>query len=136
MTAKSQPAQRDADEPKQLDSVQLAQLVRARMHELGVSQPELALRVARQLDEPVVGQSAVSRWLDDLSAVSCARVFAIEDALDYVPGSLSHHLGFLPARAQQALTVLDAIERDPTLSRAQRQALIGAYYGVTGAYRR
>lgn len=106
---------------------ELSTILRARMRELGISQPLLAEMVAALLDEEPVRQAAVSRWLDDVSICSNARVFAIERVLNYAPGSISRHMGFVPASWVDAIDVPTAIRLDVELTHMARELMLGTY---------
>lgn len=111
---------------------ELAQLVRTTMRERNVTQPELARRVATDLGEPVVGQGSVSRWLDDVTALTPARMFAIERALELAPGTVTRLLPvpYEPPHDGGVPTVLDAIDAAPELTPTMRDLLRGAYLGL------
>jgi hypothetical protein len=134
MAAQSSPSRKKAEAngsgDRRLDAAALSQLVRARMRELGISQPQLAMMVAQSLGEPVVGQGAVSRWLDDITAIGPPRVFAIEAALQYKPGTLSDHCGFGPPlslRGPERLGVIGELERDLHLTPDQIEVMVSLY---------
>lgn len=72
-------------------------------------------------------QAAVSGWLAKLENVQPDRMFAIEKALGRMPGSLSRHLGYVPADAVPALSVPAAIDADVSLDAIARGYLLDVY---------
>lgn len=96
----------------------------AAMQSKDVSQSALARALGR-------GQSTVSTWIAGNAAPAPDVVFDIERQLEVPPGSLSHHLGYVPARSG-AEPVIDAIERDPRLNDEQRGTLVGLFRDFTG----
>lgn len=92
------------------------------------SQGWLGIEVARveDRDDPYT-QPAVSGWLAKIENLHPDRMFAIEKALGRAPGSLSRHLGYVPADTAPALSVPAAIEADPSLDAIGRGYLLDVY---------
>lgn len=87
----------------------------------------LAQQVGKELGEPGVTPTAVKAWLDGQSEPTRARVFALERIFRLRGGTLSRLLGYLPADAQPAKSVADAIDADDKLDERARDALLGLY---------
>jgi len=72
-----------------------------------------------------VSRQAVHDWLkDEPTEPRRERVFAIEEALELPPGTLSALLGYLPVTR---IGVEQAIASDPQLSPQQQRQLLAAY---------
>lgn len=107
-----------------------AQVVTARIKdELGErTQAWLGQRVAQiEGRESPYSQPTAGVWINHPEKLPPARMFAIEQALDLPPGSLSRLLGYVPADTAPASTVEGAIEADADLTRAERRMLVSAY---------
>ena len=78
-------------------------------------------------DELGLPHSTVSTWVSKDRPPDPSMVFAIEQALDLAAGSLSRLLGYLPVDAVPAVTVADAAEQDPWLTRDQRDDLVAVW---------
>lgn len=98
------------------------------LRRLDRSQSWLGAEVARieGRDNPY-SQATVSQWLDRIAEQLPARVFAIEQALESKPGTLSLQLGFLPVDARSAKTVVEAVNSDVRLDERGREALRALY---------
>lgn len=98
----------------------------------GLNQEQLGAEVAHVEGRSApYTQGAVAGWEspDDYPKVP-ERVFAIEQVLKVEPGALSSALGYIPAGAQPAVTVPDAISADTGLSPEQREDLIAQWEGM------
>lgn len=71
--------------------------------------------------------STVSTWISRNRPPEPATVFEVERWLGLPPGRLSRALGYLPAEAAPAVTVLEAIDADPKLTEMGRAVLRAAY---------
>ena len=96
------------------------------MHAMNVNQ----LTLARKLK---MTQSAISSWCTGAAEPRCETVFAIERALRVEPGTLSRHLGYLPARParREHVTVEQAILEDTALDASAQSALLATYEAFT-----
>lgn len=76
-----------------------------------------------------VTPATISRWCLAQTVPDPPTVFDLERALDLVPGSLSHHLGYLPdvAERRQKADVVAAITADRALDERAREVLLAAY---------
>lgn len=70
---------------------------------------------------------AVQHWVAGKKAPPNARVFALEALLEVGAGTLSKHLGFMPVKPENIVSVSDAILSDPTLTSSDRQVLRHVY---------
>lgn len=98
----------------------------------GLNQEQLGAEVAHAEGRTTpYTQGAVAGWesVDDYPKVP-ERVFAIEKVLKVEPGALSSALGYIPAGAQPAVTVPDAIDADDGLTPEQREDLIDVWEGM------
>lgn len=102
--------------PPRRHTSDVGELIRERMTSDGRSQQWLATEVAKLLNEPVMTQTAVIKWLRRPENMTPARVFAIEKALGVRPGTWSRELGYLPPEAAAARSVLEALSNDPILN--------------------
>lgn len=84
-----------------------------------------------QLAEALGGfaQSTVSAWISGAATPVPDIVFRIEGALSVDPGTLSRHLGYLPATEG---CVEAAIAADPSLGDRERTLLLSHYRSLTG----
>lgn len=100
------------------DRVTFGTNMRAARESAGMSQRELAHELGR-------AQSVVSAWENGrLEPWPKPRdVFDLENATRIAPGTLSAHLGYVPAGA--TVTVEHAIANDPTLDDEARLLLAG-----------
>ena len=72
---------------------------------------------------PEAARKAIQRWTSGEREPSRPQVLMLEELLGLTPGALSCHLGWVPAGAGgSSLDV--AITLDPSLTDAQRQALL------------
>lgn len=71
-------------------------------------------------------QNTVSTWVAGDAAPSPEVVFEVEGHLGLRPGSLSRHLGYVPAPDGDE-AVVAAVEADPRLTDDQRDRLIGLF---------
>lgn len=71
-------------------------------------------------------QNTVSTWVSGDAAPAPEVVFDVEDHLGLRPGTLSRHLGYVPAPVGDG-AVVDAVEADPRLTDDQRDRLIGLF---------
>lgn len=85
-----------------------------------LSQEELA-------DRSGVSQSNVSGWEVGRWAPEPEVVFAVERALKLPGGSLSQHLGYVPAKATTKPADVEAAILGSRLDEIDRRALIGLY---------
>lgn len=95
----------------------------------GLRQEDLAARLFGA-DQARKSQPTVSFWESGTHEPEAEMVFAIERAIGVKPGSLSRHLGYVPADvdpAQLALDVVSSIQNDPLLTREARRRLVGLY---------
>jgi transcriptional regulator with XRE-family HTH domain len=95
----------------------------------GLRQEDLAARLFGA-DQARKSQPTVSFWESGTHEPEAEMVFAIERAIGVDPGSLSRHLGYVPADidpASIALDVLTSIQNDPLLSREARRRLVTLY---------
>jgi transcriptional regulator with XRE-family HTH domain len=76
--------------------------------------------------------SAVSQWVNGTVEPARPKVFAMEKVLKLRPGSLSRLLGYLPVTARASVSVLEAIDADPSLSETQKGMLRAAYRAAVG----
>jgi len=78
-----------------------------------------------------VSPQMISAWLlRKTSSPEPAKVFAVERALGLMPGTLSRHLGYIPARNDDVMPPVDArsaIETDPYLDDDNREAVLELY---------
>lgn len=88
----------------------------------GVSQRELA----RRMD---VSPGSVSQWEGAEAAPRPQLATRLEQELELEDGALGRLLGYLPASVQEeaAVSVLDAVERDPRLGERERELLASMY---------
>jgi transcriptional regulator with XRE-family HTH domain len=93
---------------------------------LGIDQKDFAVEMTREVGEPV-SKSSVSQWAGGVHEPTRAKVFAMERLLKLKPGTLSRHMGYLPASAKDVKSVLDAIDADPKLSEGTRFILRASY---------
>ena len=93
-----------------------------RRHRQGSGFPTQA-RLAAMLD---VSWHAVGSWEKAIWAPAPAKVFEIERVLALPPGSLSHHLGYLPVAGAQP-SVSSAIDADPKLDERAKGLLTEMY---------
>lgn len=114
---------------------EVGEMIRQRMQEQGLTLSELAMRVAEELGEPRVSDSAVFKWLRNPMMLAPMRVFAIERVLECTPGTFSRHLGYAPLDGESTCTVATALEADGELGEIERAALLAAY-GAAIAMRR
>ena len=91
-------------------------------HRQGSGFPTQA-RLAAVLD---VTWHAVGSWEKAIWAPAPAKVFEIERLLALPPGSLSHHLGYLPVAGAQP-SVTSAIDADPRLDERAKSLLTELY---------
>lgn len=102
--------------------------LRSALSDSGRNQSWLGAEAARieGLASPIA-QPQISKYLAGEATPEPRRVFAIEQALDLAAGSLSRLLGYLPVDAVPAVTVADAAEQDPWLTRDQRDDLVAVW---------
>lgn len=99
----------------------------------GWTQAKLGAEVARLLDEPgPIAQATVSNWIQGNNRPTPERAFAVEEAMDCAPGSLTKLLGFIPAHAVHVESVVAAIDADPCLSPMARRLLKASYQAAVG----
>lgn len=93
------------------------------MRSAGINQRDLAEMIGN------TSQGGVSGWVTGKSAPDTPDdVFAIERALEVVPGSLSRHLGFLPPDAVRVAAAFEeVVADDPQLDDEDRSFLLNAY---------
>lgn len=103
---------------------EFAEAVRANLKHKGQTVGWLAERIGELLDRKMP-YSTLLTWLD--RSVEPSTAFLIEQALEAGPGTLTHHLGYLPVDATPIMTAREAIESDPRLSPRARAALLAAY---------
>jgi transcriptional regulator with XRE-family HTH domain len=77
-----------------------------------------------------VTKSQVSRWSKGRDVPAPDQVFAIEEALELPPGSLSRKLGYLPVGSSSVLAAVDA---DPKLSPKARRLLEVTYRSLASS---
>lgn len=82
--------------------------------------------------ETPITASAVAQWINGDTEPARQYVFAAEEVLSLKPGTLSRILGYLPVAAKPAVSVLDAIDADPSLSEKMRDVLRAAYRSAIG----
>lgn len=84
-------------------------------------------------DQLGTGQTNVSRWIKQQDGLRPSQVFAIEEALELPPGTLSRleDPPYVPADVKPARSPEDAISGDQSLTANQRDALLD----VLAAYR-
>lgn len=88
-------------------------------------------RIAELTGEPRVSDQTISNWRRGRYAPDMHTVFAIEEALELPPGSLSGLLGYLPtSAAAPSRSVLEAIAMDPALTATERDVLARVYRGL------
>lgn len=75
-----------------------------------------------------ISDDAVRKWMTGLATPEPLRVFGLEQLLELAPGSLSHHLGYLPLG--EPSSVEEAVDADPRLSPLGRAAVLGTYRAV------
>lgn len=85
----------------------------------GLSLQEVSNRLGYRRAEPTI-----SEWQNGLKEPRHHVVFALEEALDLLPGSLSVHLGYVPPTQ---IDVATAIASDPALPPALRATLLDVY---------
>lgn len=95
------------------------------MEAQGVSQTALARALGR-------AQNTVSTWVAGDAAPPPDVVFDVEHHLRLAPGSLSRHLGYVPAPMTDE-PVVDAVEADPRLTDDQRDTLIALFRQFTAS---
>lgn len=84
-------------------------------------------QLAEMLGEPEVSKTSMWGWLTGLNEPRRRRVFAMERILELPPGTLSRHLGYLPAEAVPLQDTRDVIEADPRLPPQIRSVLLTLY---------
>ncbi len=78
-------------------------------------------------------QANISNYERGRNAPDPATCFAIEEALGLPAGSLSHHLGYIPARVETVpCTIARAVAEDERLDDIKRDALLTMYRALTG----
>lgn len=90
-----------------------------------LSQRELGVWTAYHEDPKADAytQQTVAGWLAGRAYLNPRRVFAIEQALDLRPGTLSKIEGYAPVDASVVVTPEEAIEADPDISDEQASML-------------
>jgi transcriptional regulator with XRE-family HTH domain len=83
--------------------------------------PHAATELAAEVG---VDRNTIYYWRDGKREPQRAQVFKIEAALGLPAGALSHLLGYLPTGAW---SVEQAITADPSLSNAEKTAMLAAY---------
>lgn len=109
--------------------------VRQRLEDLGRSRAWLGAEVARlELGDGTrpYTASAVTMWVNGDTEPTRPKVWAIEQALNAKPGSLSRLLGYLPIEARPVATVPAAIDHDGRLDEEGRRVLHAVYKVLTG----
>ena len=104
-------------------------LIRTRLERQGITQRQLGEEVARLLgrDQPY-SQTNVFAWLNETVALHPDQVFAIEQVLDWRPGQLSVHFGYLPPNARNVGAGIEAaIRGDVELSEGGKRVLLACY---------
>jgi transcriptional regulator with XRE-family HTH domain len=74
--------------------------------------------------------TVINRWRHYITEPDPEQVFALEEYLDVPPGSLSHHLGYLPVRptgAGRQPKLDEVIQTDPVLPAWGKEILLTAY---------
>lgn len=94
-------------------------LARARQG-VGLSQAGLAERAG-------IKPSTLSSWEKGLNEPPPDAVFGIEQALGLKPGTLSHHLGYVPVGAESIVGVEEAVLSDLTLNDYRQGLLLELY---------
>lgn len=105
--------------------------MRAALNEANRKQSWLGAEISRieGLATPVA-QPMIARYLSGEATPEPRRVFAIEQALELRPGSLSRLLGYVPAGAVPAVDVAQAAAEDPDLTHDQRADLVAVWEGM------
>lgn len=102
--------------------------MRKALADMGRSQSWLGAEVARLEGRPdPYSQASVSDWLLGANAMTPSQVFAVEQALQMRPGTLSRELGYLPMTSRSARSVPDAIAADPKLTAMGRRVVLAVY---------
>lgn len=73
-----------------------------------------------------VSWHAVGSWEKAIWAPAPEKVFELERLIDLPPGSLSRHLGYVPASGAH-LSVLAAVDADPGLDAESKQLISSLY---------
>lgn len=87
----------------------------------GLSTPRVAERASATGVN--VAQSTIATWLGGKRPGRPEQVFAVEQALDLPPGSLSAYLGYLPTQLYR-VGIEAAIALDDSLDERDRQSLL------------
>lgn len=98
--------------------------MRAKLADLGMSQVGLAERVAHLLGREKITQQAIFQWFTDACALRPQQMWALERALEVIPGTFSRHCGYVPADNVEALSIVDAINREPRFTESDRLFLV------------
>lgn len=105
------------------DATELPDLIRQRMAVLGISQTELANRLADRFGREGMRQSAVWKWLQNPAALTPDKMFALEAELQVPPGTWSKLCGYLPVEHADT-AVIDAINQCVELDSLGKRLLI------------
>lgn len=90
--------------------------------------PWLVGRIAEITGRKRLDSTTVTKWIKGEYAPPAPEiVFAIEEALELAPGSMSQVLGYLPVGVGDGGTVLAAVERDPRLTVMGRRVVLKVY---------
>ena len=79
-----------------------------------------------------VRKQSVGRWLTEPAPPPPPVVFAIEAALEVEPGSLSAHLGYVPAGLAKVDGVAAALRADDQLSARDKRTVLNLYRSLAG----
>lgn len=118
------PSRRGGGSPQQ--RAQFGAALRSVLEADGINQTQLAEALGG------LAQSTVSAWLSGSATPVPDVVFRIEAVLGIAAGTLSRHLGYLPAGEG---CVEAAIAADPHLQARQRSLLLAHYRELTGNQR-
>jgi hypothetical protein len=77
-------------------------------HLKGFGRPEFAVEV-KALSGESVSDGAISQWVSGENEPTRTKVLAMEQVLELAPGTLSRHLGWVPASSRPIRSLRDAI---------------------------
>lgn len=108
-------------------------LLEHHLRDQGHTYPWLVGRIAEITGRKRLDPTTVTRWIKgEYAPPEPAVVFAIEEALELAPGTMSATLGYLPVGVDGDASVVDVVERDPLLTSMGRRVVLKVYEEFTG----